>query len=356
LKIVFPSKNIIFSSFIFSLFLGLRNLFVYRNIIHRDLKPENILIGIDQNRKDPEIFAVIADVGVATTLKSNKLTKYFKEVTSGAGTEDWMAPEMREFMNTKDDTIIQQFDQTKIDIFSLGLICLFILDNKYVSFTKINSLNTNEAILKQYIENTKKKVTYQYNFESVLKSMLSFDPRQRPRITDLYENMMSYEAIKFLRKFAEFLSNRKDKLEWAAPETNNPKFLSKGKSKEEVFVLGLACLFILDYKKFTSVKGLNQDEDFLKRFLDETNKKFQLPSFKYEFLKGMLSFDPSQRPILEDLINIKSVESIITIEKLLEFGTNVLEKLEVFYLIKFKKIFVYSPKFFCSKCLYCFLL
>lgn len=67
-----------------------------KRIIHNDLKPANILLAyLGVNEK---ILAKISDFGISREVGTDK--SYLRVVTTGAGTADWMAPE-----------IISQFDE-----------------------------------------------------------------------------------------------------------------------------------------------------------------------------------------------------------------------------------------------------
>ena len=80
------------------------------NIIHRDLKPDNILFTNGINNR----FVKIADFGLAKVHEKTKLN------TKDRGDVRYMAPEV----------IFSQKYDTKVDIFSLGIIIqeIFLID------------------------------------------------------------------------------------------------------------------------------------------------------------------------------------------------------------------------------------
>ena len=80
-------------------------------VIHRDLKPENILI-------TPEGQPVIMDFGLALTKGGRRVT--YANLTSAAGTPDYMAPEQIEG---------QRGDQ-RTDIYALGTILYEMLSGR----------------------------------------------------------------------------------------------------------------------------------------------------------------------------------------------------------------------------------
>jgi serine/threonine protein kinase len=130
--------------------------------------------------------AVIADLGVAKIYSSMLSAKEFKGITTQAGTPEWMAPEM---IKPDTDTAlnVQQF---KCDIFSIGLIVLYCLDTK--EFIKNqDKLNKSEAALESYLDEFRIRFPDK-RFIYMLRCMLSYSPRTRPNIQQLFEDFPEF--------------------------------------------------------------------------------------------------------------------------------------------------------------------
>ena len=93
--------------------IGVYSIFSEEKVAHQDLKPENILLDFNG-------IAYIGDLGNA-----KKLDTTIQTLTSAQGTLKWMSPEMRKAFEKRESG---KFDYSKIDVFSLGLIFLFVLD------------------------------------------------------------------------------------------------------------------------------------------------------------------------------------------------------------------------------------
>ncbi len=59
--------------------------------VHQDLKPGNILLKEGKGR----LVAFLGDVGVAKQFNNQSTLKKLNTLTSEVGSENWMAPEMR---------------------------------------------------------------------------------------------------------------------------------------------------------------------------------------------------------------------------------------------------------------------
>jgi serine/threonine protein kinase len=97
-------------------------------VIHRDLKPENILI-------TPEGQPVIMDFGLALTKAAHRVT--YANLTSAAGTPDYMAPEQIEG---------QRGDQ-RTDVYAVGTILYELLSGR-TPFSGDNNL----AVMAQHMQ------------------------------------------------------------------------------------------------------------------------------------------------------------------------------------------------------------
>ncbi|KAM4040905.1 interferon-induced, double-stranded RNA-activated protein kinase [Anomaloglossus baeobatrachus] len=132
------------------------------NLIHRDLKPANILFA-------EHLTVKIADFGLVTPM-SEKHKNETRLRTAGRGTECYMAPEQE-----------KETYENEVDIFPLGLILIELFwkfENKY-KYAEWEKLRNGEL---------PRKFVQQYPIEeSMIKLMLSKDPKKRPKASTLKE-------------------------------------------------------------------------------------------------------------------------------------------------------------------------
>ncbi|XP_073528723.1 interferon-induced, double-stranded RNA-activated protein kinase-like isoform X2 [Phyllobates terribilis] len=130
------------------------------NLIHRDLKPANILFAED-------MIVKIADFGLVTPI-SEKHKNETRLRTAGQGTECYMAPEQE-----------NKTYENEVDIFPLGLILIelfwkFENKYKYAEWEKLRNAELPPKFVQQYPSE-----------ESMIKLMLSRDPKKRPKVSYL---------------------------------------------------------------------------------------------------------------------------------------------------------------------------
>ena len=134
----------------------------------------------------------MADVGVARIYGSFFSAKNANTTKNIVGTLNWMAPEMR---FCYENEIKMKTDMTKLDVFSLGLVALFMLD--YQNFgIKGKYLNrvSKKNVLDQYLDELDQKSSEKLpkeerlipnrSFLDYLKKMLTF-PSSFPPADDL---------------------------------------------------------------------------------------------------------------------------------------------------------------------------
>ncbi len=150
--------------------------------MHQDLKPENVLIKTEIERP----IAYLGDVGVAKKFNTEGSLKKAQTLTTRTGTEEWMAPEMRnpniiKLGKTGEDNKI---DFSKLDIFSLGLITLYCLDSPKNFYKYSPILNEKSRTLhEEYLPQLKSNMPIE--FFCLLKSILSFDWNARPSLDEI---------------------------------------------------------------------------------------------------------------------------------------------------------------------------
>ncbi|CAH6721143.1 serine/threonine-protein kinase Ksp1p [[Candida] jaroonii] len=131
-----------------------------KGVYHRDLKPENILIGDDWTIK-------LCDWGLATT---NLIITDRSEFD--VGSERYMAPELF-------DTNLKQYDASRIDIWSIGIILLTIIFHK----NPFEVANYSDKRFVQFATNRESLFdifsTMTGDLFSVLRYCLNIDPNNR---------------------------------------------------------------------------------------------------------------------------------------------------------------------------------
>ena len=155
------------AAIIFKQILSAVNHLHKKNIIHRDLKPENIVFIKTKNK---DIFIKLIDFGASITFKGKYLTQEL-------GTIYYMAPEV--FMNNYKE---------KSDIWSCGII-LYTMLCGHPPF-----MGSDEKSIKSKILHSKLSFPTK-DFRNVsseaidfIKSLLSYDPMQRPSAEEALNN------------------------------------------------------------------------------------------------------------------------------------------------------------------------
>ena len=183
--LIFFSKNIFV--------LGLLSL-NKENVVHQDLKPENILV--KKGIAGPEAF--LGDVGVAKQFATQSSLMRLQTLTTRTGTEEWMAPEMKNpfLIKLGKDIDDNKIDYRKFDIFSLGLITLYCLDSpNFDRYTRLLNEKSN-TLHEEYFPQLKSNMPIE--FSCLLKSMLSFDWNARPSVKELYDFTTAYIVKKLI--------------------------------------------------------------------------------------------------------------------------------------------------------------
>ena len=84
-------------------------------------------------------------MGTSRVFSSFSSVKKYRDISTYIGTPKWMSPEMMNNLSTSVDIQL-----LKSDIFSLGLVALFCLDQ--IEFEKQKHLNTDEKALENYLD------------------------------------------------------------------------------------------------------------------------------------------------------------------------------------------------------------
>ncbi|KAM8945506.1 interferon-induced, double-stranded RNA-activated protein kinase-like [Pelodytes ibericus] len=141
-----------------------------QKLIHRDIKPENIFFTSEHKIK-------IGDFGLVTQMTGEHERQALQR-TQGTGTKSYMAPEQYE-----------KHYENEVDIFPLGLILieLFMIFNtrseKYNEWSKLRNAELPPTFIQQYPAE-----------ESIIKLMLSRDPKKRPK-ADYLKNYFEAKSL-----------------------------------------------------------------------------------------------------------------------------------------------------------------
>ena len=135
-----------------------------QSLVHRDIKSENIMIDRDGN-----IF--VCDFGV-----SRALTKENAMIGTIGGTPFFMAPEILRG---------EEYNE-KVDIYSLGIVCIDLLTGSYPQPQKIEVTDAPQTAMAQARRITTDDVTRRLdprklsrNFRDIISKCLRFDPNER---------------------------------------------------------------------------------------------------------------------------------------------------------------------------------
>lgn len=132
-------------------------------IMHRDLKPANIMVIYDHNNKIKDVKLIDFGLSIITSKTSDNAV---------CGTPGYMPPELLR------DDVISSFDQSKADVFSLGVVIYTMIHGQ-----KPFSANTKEEILqlnKRCIINySGRKMDRLPDLSGLLTQMLLADPSKR---------------------------------------------------------------------------------------------------------------------------------------------------------------------------------
>ena len=127
-----------------------------QKVTHRDLKLDNILVDTNYN-------LVLADFGYAKYTKIDQLSSY-------KGSIPYMAPEIQE------DKI---YDGRKADIFGLGVVMYVIVRGTFPFLNCTLSDMSYKNVCDGEITGVSE------DLRQLLTSMMSYDPKSRPTITDI---------------------------------------------------------------------------------------------------------------------------------------------------------------------------
>ena len=185
------------------------------NVVHRDIKPQNILISLPLPPKN-ERKVMISDFGVSKVLTSDQFST---EVSAQLkGTEGWIAPEV-----LKSKLERMTFKPSKpIDIFSMGCLFYYTLNKGQHPFGDLLQRQSNILVGRFDIDEIQTEDTLtEY---SLIKTMLSPEPNDRPSIEAIVKHPLFWDAAKSL----QFLQDVSDRIEKEAVDSSVVISLERG--------------------------------------------------------------------------------------------------------------------------------
>ena len=184
--------------FVIKVFREILNALIYlkaKGVIHRDIKPDNILFDENYNVK-------ISDFGISALYRNNKdendkddendeynCDDDEKEVdidlimnNSFEGPREYVAPEI---LNNKN------YDYS-VDIYSLGMTMFFMMSCDIPFYTKFKKTENGKIPIRKKKFKTLNNY-YSFELRKLVKKMLSNNPKRRPSVEDIYEDLLQIE-------------------------------------------------------------------------------------------------------------------------------------------------------------------
>ncbi|ODM96120.1 Serine/threonine-protein kinase/endoribonuclease IRE1 [Orchesella cincta] len=166
------------------------------DVIHRDVKPQNILLLHDFSTK--KVCVKISDFGISKNLAENRSSA---TITSGSGTEGWMAPEILQYKVNASPNRKPTMTRAS-DIFALGCVYYYVLTEGNHPFgdyirRQVNILDDKPDIRENDMEEHNK------GGSTLIKKMIARDPEERPKMPCI----LSHPLLWNNKRTLEFLAD-----------------------------------------------------------------------------------------------------------------------------------------------------
>ncbi|CAL8067966.1 unnamed protein product [Orchesella dallaii] len=174
---------------------GLAHLHSHK-ILHRDIKPQNILLLHDSYSK--QVCVKISDFGISKKFPEHR---YSATITSGSGTEGWMAPEIIQynaFAHGNGDLAKIKMTQTfASDIFSLGCVFYYVLTEGIHPFG--DPVRRQVAILDDKPSTRETEIEEYYRGGlPLIKRMIAKDQAIRPKISYILKHPLLWDSKRII--------------------------------------------------------------------------------------------------------------------------------------------------------------
>mmetsp|Transcript_26496 Transcript_26496/g.26142 ORF Transcript_26496/g.26142 Transcript_26496/m.26142 type:complete len:185 (+) Transcript_26496:1024-1578(+) len=146
-------------------------------LAHNDIKPENIFIKIIGDKIQPKI----ADYDISSAFSLISGASLHKTVTAVRGTIAFMAPEVQDSLLK--DKLVMKINQMRADVFSLGMVFLWLKTKKYPPEGKIDREDFIECGMQNLETPWLKKI---------LEWMLPRDPGKRKKFGEIIKLKKTY--------------------------------------------------------------------------------------------------------------------------------------------------------------------
>jgi serine/threonine protein kinase len=163
---------------------------MFVDIVHGDIKPDNVLIF--QNAGGI-IYAKVADFGyIALFVEDDEILKI-------PMTQPWVDPNWDPLGHTFEEAV-------NMDIFSLGLVCLYIVFTSELEclISTSSTISKSDAI-RNLLFQWKNEDSIHWNVDRLLESSSDIDPSDRSLLRKFFDQTLSRSQKKRANKVAELL-------------------------------------------------------------------------------------------------------------------------------------------------------